>query len=30
MHRAQASPDGDVLFFTVKDTTHGLHGIKAT
>lgn len=29
MHRAQASPDGDVLFFTVKDTTHGLHGIKA-
>jgi quercetin dioxygenase-like cupin family protein len=28
MHE-EASPDGDVLFFTVKDTSHSLHGIKA-
>lgn len=29
MHAGRASADGDVLFFTVKDTSHGLHGIKA-
>jgi quercetin dioxygenase-like cupin family protein len=29
MHEGKASPDGDVLFFTVKDTSHSLHGIKA-
>lgn len=29
MHSGKASPDGDVLFFTVKDASHGLHGIKA-
>jgi quercetin dioxygenase-like cupin family protein len=29
MHTGRASPEGDVLFFTVKDTSHGLHGIKA-
>jgi quercetin dioxygenase-like cupin family protein len=29
LHQARASSEGDVLFFTVKDTTHGLHGIKA-
>lgn len=29
MHAGRASAEGDVLFFTVKDTSHGLHGIKA-
>jgi quercetin dioxygenase-like cupin family protein len=29
VHEARASPEKDVLFFTVKDTSHGLHGIKA-
>jgi len=29
MHSGKASPDGDVLFFTVKDTSHSLHGVKA-
>lgn len=29
LHHATATPDGDVVFFTVKDTSHGLHGIKA-
>jgi quercetin dioxygenase-like cupin family protein len=29
MHEGKASPDSDVLFFTVKDTSHSLHGIKA-
>jgi len=28
VHRASATPEGDVLFFTVKDASHGLHGIK--
>lgn len=28
-HHARATPEGDVLFFTVKDTSHGLHGIKS-
>ena len=25
-----ATPEADVLFFTVKDASHSLHGIKAT
>jgi len=29
MHSGKATPDHDVLFFTVKDASHGLHGIKA-
>lgn len=29
IHYATATEDGDVVFFTVKDTSHGLHGIKA-
>jgi quercetin dioxygenase-like cupin family protein len=29
VHSGNASADGDVLFFTVKDASHGLHGIKA-
>jgi quercetin dioxygenase-like cupin family protein len=28
IHNARATPDADVVFFTVKDTSHGLHGIK--
>lgn len=28
-HSGKASKDGDVLFFTVKDTSHSLHGFKA-
>jgi quercetin dioxygenase-like cupin family protein len=30
MHAGKASPDGDVVFFTCKDGSHSLHGIKAT
>ena len=30
MHEGKASPDADVLFFTCKDTSHSLHGIKAS
>jgi quercetin dioxygenase-like cupin family protein len=29
VHSGVATPDGDVVFFTVKDTSHGLHGVKA-
>jgi hypothetical protein len=29
LHSGKATPDADVLFFTVKDTSHGLHGVKA-
>ena len=29
VHDGRASPDADVVFFTVKDTSHSLHGIKA-
>ena len=29
MHSGKAPPEADVLFFTVKDTSHGLHGVKA-
>jgi mannose-6-phosphate isomerase-like protein (cupin superfamily) len=28
IHAGKASADGDVLFFTVKDASHSLHGIK--
>lgn len=28
-HFGRASPEGDVVFFTVKDASHGLHGIKS-
>lgn len=30
VHSGGASPDGDVVFFTCKDGSYGLHGIKAT
>jgi quercetin dioxygenase-like cupin family protein len=29
VHSGGATPDADVLFFTVKDASHGLHGRKA-
>ncbi|VTU15119.1 putative allantoin catabolism protein [Variovorax sp. PBL-H6] len=29
MHLAANNGDKDVIFFTCKDTSHGLHGIKA-
>jgi quercetin dioxygenase-like cupin family protein len=29
MHSGKATPDADVVFFTVKDASHSLHGIKA-
>ncbi len=29
VHSGKATPDADVLFFTVKDTSHSLHGLKA-
>ncbi|HEY2884192.1 MAG TPA: cupin domain-containing protein, partial [Rhizomicrobium sp.] len=29
VHSGGASPESDVLFFTVKDASHSLHGIKA-
>ena len=29
IHSGQATPDADVVFFTVKDASHSLHGIKA-
>ena len=29
IHSGRATPDADVVFFTVKDASHGLHGIKA-
>jgi quercetin dioxygenase-like cupin family protein len=29
VHSGQVTPDGDVVFFTVKDASHSLHGIKA-
>jgi quercetin dioxygenase-like cupin family protein len=28
-HAGKATPEADVLFFTVKDTSHSLHGVKA-
>lgn len=29
VHSAQATQDADVVFFTVKDASHSLHGMKA-
>jgi quercetin dioxygenase-like cupin family protein len=29
VHSGKATADGDVVFFTVKDASHGLQGIKA-
>ncbi|HVY56617.1 MAG TPA: cupin domain-containing protein [Xanthobacteraceae bacterium] len=29
VHSGKASPDSDVVFFTVKDASHSLHGIKS-
>jgi quercetin dioxygenase-like cupin family protein len=29
VHSGKATPDRDVVFFTVKDASHGLHGMKA-
>jgi quercetin dioxygenase-like cupin family protein len=29
VHEGKATPEGDVLFFTVKDASHSLHGVKA-
>ena len=30
IHAGKATAEGDVLFFTVKDASHSLHGIKAS
>ncbi len=30
VHAGKASADGDVVFFTCKDASYGLHGIKVT
>jgi quercetin dioxygenase-like cupin family protein len=30
VHSGGATPEADVVFFTVKDASHSLHGIKAT
>jgi quercetin dioxygenase-like cupin family protein len=29
VHSGKATPDRDVVFFTVKDASHSLHGMKA-
>jgi quercetin dioxygenase-like cupin family protein len=29
VHSARATADRDVVFFTVKDASHSLHGVKA-
>ena len=29
IHSGKATPDADVVFFTCKDASHSLHGIKA-
>ena len=29
VHSGGATPDADVVFFTVKDASHGLHGIRS-
>ena len=29
VHQGGATPDGDCVFFTCKDTTHSLHGMRA-
>ena len=28
IHSGKATPDGDVVFFTCKDASHSLHGVK--
>jgi quercetin dioxygenase-like cupin family protein len=28
VHQGGATPEGDSVFFTCKDTSHGLHGVK--
>jgi quercetin dioxygenase-like cupin family protein len=30
IHAGKATPAGDVVFFTVKDASHSLHGMKAS
>ena len=30
IHAGKATPEADVVFFTCKDASHNLHGIKAT
>ena len=30
VHAGRATADSDVVFFTVKDASHGLHGMKAS
>jgi quercetin dioxygenase-like cupin family protein len=30
VHAGKASAEGDVVFFTVKDASHSLHGVKAS
>jgi quercetin dioxygenase-like cupin family protein len=30
VHAGRATPEADVVFFTVKDASHGLHGTKAS
>ena len=30
VHSGKATPDGDVVFFTVKDASYGLHGNKSS
>ena len=30
IHAGKATPEGDVVFFTCKDASHSLHGIKAS
>jgi quercetin dioxygenase-like cupin family protein len=30
IHAGKATPESDVVFFTVKDASHSLHGVKAT
>src|SRR5260221_12563782 len=30
VHAGKATAEGDVVFFTVKDASHSLHGIKAS
>src|SRR5215469_17900340 len=29
VHSGKATPEADVVFFTVKDASHSLHGVKA-
>ena len=29
VHSGRATPEADVVFFTVKDASHSLHGVKA-